>query len=70
MFITHCRRDHERKPSDQEISTMMLALSTQDVEDYLLQEMRAQSEHPNIDGRCKPEEEINTLPCDHTTPYR
>ncbi|XP_035230877.1 uncharacterized protein LOC118202791, partial [Stegodyphus dumicola] len=62
-------RDHERKPSDSEITAMMVALSTQDVEDYLQQEMRV-TEDSIIEGRCRLEEDQSSLPCDHTTPFR
>ncbi|XP_054715544.1 uncharacterized protein LOC129225022 [Uloborus diversus] len=67
MHDTHIR-DREKSADEQEVSAMMLALSAQDVEDYLQQEMRVLEE--GIDGRCRLEEERASLPCDHTTPFR
>ncbi|GFT56114.1 peroxidasin, partial [Nephila pilipes] len=62
-------KDHEKKPSDNDISAMMVTLSTQDVEDYLQQELKvALPDH--VEGKCRLEEEQSTLPCDHTTPFR
>ncbi|XP_055950747.1 uncharacterized protein LOC129984809 isoform X3 [Argiope bruennichi] len=62
-------KDHEKKPSDADISSMMATLSAQDVEDYLQQEMKV-TLPDHVEGKCRLEEEQSSLPCDHTTPFR
>ncbi|XP_042900763.1 uncharacterized protein [Parasteatoda tepidariorum] len=62
-------KDPEKKPSDLEVANMMLALSSQDVEDYIQLGIR-ENLPENLEGRCRFEEEHSSLPCDHTTPFR
>ncbi|KAG8175633.1 hypothetical protein JTE90_001062 [Oedothorax gibbosus] len=63
MQDTHISKDLERRPSDDEVSSMMSALSSQDVEDYIHVVRGGE-------GNCRLEEDEATLPCDHTTPFR
>ncbi|KAG8185135.1 hypothetical protein JTE90_005114 [Oedothorax gibbosus] len=57
-----CSKDLERRPRDDEVSSMMSALSSQDVEDYIHVVRGGE-------GNCRLEEDEATLPCDHTTPF-
>ncbi|KAG8171790.1 hypothetical protein JTE90_019617 [Oedothorax gibbosus] len=62
MQDTHIK-DLERRPSDDEVSSMMSALSSQDVEDYIHVVRGGE-------GNCRLEEDEATLPCDHPHPVQ